>query len=73
MSYLELLIANRRVRQILKNRNITVRQTFIGSYFTCQETAGFSVTMMKLDEELDKCIDLPAFSLGFSTSGHTKR
>ena len=69
MSYLEMLIANRKVRQILRDRDIAVHQTVIGSYFTCQETAGLSVTMMKLDEELRRYVDVPADSLGFSTRG----
>jgi len=70
-SYLEMLIANRKVRQILQDRDIAVHQTVIGSYFTCQETAGFSVTMMKLDDELRRYVDVPADSLGFSTMGRS--
>jgi dihydroxyacetone kinase-like protein len=68
-TYLEMLIANRKVRHILRDRNISVHQTVIGSYFTCQETAGLCITMMRLDEELRRCVDTPADSLGFSTMG----
>lgn len=66
ISYLELLIANRKVRQILQEHGITVHQTFMGSYFTCQETAGFMITLMKLDDELRQCIDMPCDSLGLT-------
>ena len=71
-TYMELLIANRKVRQILRYRNVAVHQTVIGSYFSCQETAGMSITMMKLDEQLRQCVDAPADSLGFAAVGRAQ-
>jgi dihydroxyacetone kinase-like protein len=65
---MELLIVNRRVRQILRDKGIRVHDTVIGSYCTCQEMAGLSITLLKLDEELKKYYDLPARSLGFIKS-----
>jgi phosphoenolpyruvate---glycerone phosphotransferase subunit DhaK len=62
---MELLIVNRRARQILRDRGIRVHDTVIGSYCTCQEMAGFSITLLRLDEELKKYYDLPARSVGF--------
>ncbi|MCP4405400.1 MAG: dihydroxyacetone kinase subunit DhaK, partial [bacterium] len=62
---MELLIVNRKVRQILRERGIAVYDTVIGSFCTCQEMAGFSITLMKLDEELKKYYDMPASSLGY--------
>ncbi len=62
---MELLIVNRKVRQILAACGIEVHDTVMGSYATCQEMAGFSITLMKLDEELVKYYDLPADSFGF--------
>lgn len=62
---MELLIVNRKVRQMLRDQGITVHDTVIGSYCTCQEMAGFSITMMKLDGELKKYYDMPANSFGF--------
>lgn len=62
---MELLIVNRRVRQILRHKGIRVHDTVVGSYCTCQEMAGFSITLLKLDDELKKYYDLPARSLGF--------
>jgi len=62
---MELLIVNRRVRQVLRDKGIRVHDTVIGSYCTCQEMAGFSITLLKLDEELKKYYDLPARSVGF--------
>lgn len=62
---MEMLIVNRRVRQILAERGISVHRTDMGAYLTVQEMAGFSVTMMKLDEELKRYLDLPCDSFGF--------
>jgi dihydroxyacetone kinase-like protein len=63
----ELLIVNRRVRQILAKEGITVHRTFIGSYLTSQEMAGFSISLMKLDPELKHYLDVPSASFGFSS------
>lgn len=63
---MELLIANRRVRQILTDRDISVYDTIVGSFCTSQEMAGFSITLMKLDDELKRYYDLPASSFAFA-------
>ncbi len=63
---MEMLIVNRRVRQILEREGITVHRTDIGTWLTVQEMAGFSVTLMKLDDELKRYLDMPAESLGYS-------
>lgn len=63
----ELLIANRRVRQILAREGVKVHRSFIGSWLTSQEMAGFSITLMKLDAELKRYLDLPSASPGFSS------
>jgi dihydroxyacetone kinase-like protein len=62
---MELLIANRRVHRILRETGIAAYDTVIGSYCTCQEMAGFSITLMRVDDELKRYYDLPARSLGF--------
>jgi dihydroxyacetone kinase-like protein len=63
---MELLIVNRKVAQILSSRKIKTHGTLMGSYCTCQEMAGFSITLMKLDDELKKYYDMPASSIGFN-------
>ena len=65
-TFMELLIVNRKVAQVLRDKGIKVYDTLIGSYCTCQEMAGFSITLMKLDDELKKYYDMPVSSLGFS-------
>jgi dihydroxyacetone kinase-like protein len=65
-SLMELLIVNRRARQILDARRIRVHDTMIGSFCTCQEMAGCSISLLKLDDELRRFYDMPARSLGFT-------
>jgi dihydroxyacetone kinase-like protein len=63
----ELLIVNRRVRQILEREGISVYRTLVGSYLTSQEMAGFSISLMKLDPELKHYLDMPGASFGFTS------
>jgi len=63
---MELLIVNRRVRAILREQSIEVYDTLIGSYATCQEMAGFSISLLKLDDELNQYYDMPVRSLGLT-------
>jgi dihydroxyacetone kinase-like protein len=63
---MEMLIVNRRIRQILEREGITVHRTDVGTWLTVQEMAGFSVTLLRLDDELKHYLDLPAESLGYS-------
>jgi dihydroxyacetone kinase-like protein len=63
---MELLVVNRRVRKILAEAGIAVHCTNIGSYLTCQEMAGLSVTLLRLDDELKRYLDMPAASLTYS-------
>jgi dihydroxyacetone kinase-like protein len=63
---MEMLVVNRRVRQVLQDRGIKVHRTEVGTWLTVQEMAGFSLTLMKLDAELKRYLDMPCRSVGFS-------
>lgn len=63
---MELLIVNRKVRELLRAREIQVHDTLLGSFATTQEMAGFSITLMKLDDELKTYYDMPCRSLGLT-------
>lgn len=65
-TWLEMLIVNRRVSQILREQGVAVYDTLVGSFATCQEMAGFSITLMKLDDELKAYYDRPAESLALT-------
>ena len=66
---MELLIVNRRIRRILEQRDVRVRRTDVGAWLTAQEMAGFSVTLLRLDDELRYYLDRPAESLGYNRLG----
>jgi len=63
---MELLIVNRKVRQILDEMGVGVHSTNIGPYLTCQEMAGFYISLLRLDDELQRHLDSPARSLGYN-------
>ena len=54
---MELYIANRKVNQMLNDKDIDIYKTFVGEYMTSLEMAGMSVTLLKLDDELKELLD----------------
>jgi phosphoenolpyruvate---glycerone phosphotransferase subunit DhaK len=66
---MELLIVNRKIRQILSEKGIAVYDTVMGAFATTQEMAGFSISLMKLDAELKRYYDMPAASFGCKWTG----
>ena len=56
----ELFIANLRVKEILDEKKITIAKTLVGNYMTSLDMAGFSVTLLKLDDELKGFLNAPA-------------
>ena len=59
---LELFVVCRRVNQILTQKGIKVYDTDVNNYCTCQEMAGVSISLIKLDDELKKYYNYPAYS-----------
>lgn len=57
---MELFIVNKKVHQMLEDKGIKIHETFVGEYMTSLEMAGFSVTLLKLDEELKELLDAAA-------------
>lgn len=62
---MELYIVNNEVNKLLKEKGIHIHKTLVGNFMTSLEMAGFSITVLKLDEEtrelLDDRADTPAF------------
>ena len=56
----EQYIVCRRVSQYLAQKNIHVHRYFVGEFATAIEMAGFSISLLKLDDELRPLIDAPA-------------
>ena len=59
---MELLVLLRAVKPILNERGIKIHQTVVGPLVTCQEMAGVSISLMKLDDELKRYWDMPCES-----------
>ena len=62
---MELCIINNRVADVLKGKGIKVYRTFVGNYMTSLEMAGFSLTLLKLDDELKHLLDAKADTIGY--------
>lgn len=57
---MELYIVNKKVNEMLIEKGIKIHKTFVGEFMTSLEMAGFSVTLLKLDDELKELLDAPA-------------
>jgi dihydroxyacetone kinase-like protein len=59
---MEQMIAMRRTLRNLERMQIKVHNAEAGAFATCQEMAGFSITLMRLDDELKRYFDWPVWS-----------
>ncbi len=59
---IELSIVFRRLKQLLDADGIRIYDAELNNYCTSQEMGGFSITLMKLDEELKGYYDMPCQS-----------
>ncbi len=58
---LELSIVYRKVQELLKKDGVQIHDSDINNYCTCQEMGGFSITIMKLDDELKRYYNAPCY------------
>lgn len=56
----EQYIVTRRIDAFLKEKGISVHRYYVGEYATSLEMAGFSISLLKLDDELKELLDAPA-------------
>ena len=61
---MELYILYNEIENILSKKGVDIYHNYIGNYFTSLEMAGVTLTVLKLDDELKKCIDYDADSVG---------
>ena len=57
---MELYIVQRHLLAELEREGIAVHRSFVGQFYTAFETAGFSITLLQVDDELGRLIDAPA-------------
>lgn len=58
----ELYIMNRRLAEKLAAAGVEIHSMEAGSYITCQEMAGASISLLHLDDELESYMDKPCYS-----------
>lgn len=56
---MELNVVYRKLAELLENDGIIIYDGDINSFCTCQEMGGFSISIMKLTDELKKYYDMP--------------
>ena len=57
---MELYIINNHVADVLAAKGISVYRTFVGEYMTSLEMQGFSISLLRLDDEMKALLDAPA-------------
>ena len=62
---MELYIVNNFVQDYLKEKGIRVYDTMVGNFMTSIEMAGFSLTLLRLDDEMKKLYDAKADTLAW--------
>ena len=62
---MELFVANKHVNDVLSGKGIKVVKTLVGNYMTSLDMEGFSITLLKVDDELMKYLNAPADTPAF--------
>lgn len=62
---MELFIVNNRVADVLAEKGIKVYKTFVGEYMTSIEMEGFSISLLRLDDEMKELLDAEADTPAF--------
>jgi dihydroxyacetone kinase-like protein len=66
---MELYIFYDKVARILEGKGIRIHRPYVGNYFTSLEMMGVTLTLMKVDEELKKLIDMDCETMGLTQFG----
>ena len=62
----ELYIANLEVANVLAGKGIKIAKTIVGNYMTSLDMEGFSISLLKLDDELKALLEAPADTPAFT-------
>ena len=66
---MELYIVNNHVHDVLTEKGISIYKTLVGEYMTSLEMEGFSITLLKLDEEMKALLNAPADTIAYRELG----
>lgn len=62
---MELFVINNHVHDVLTRKGIRIYKTLVGNYMTSIEMCGFSISLLRLDDELKELLDAPADTPAF--------
>jgi dihydroxyacetone kinase-like protein len=62
---MELFIVNNRVHDVLEQKGIKIYKSVVGEFMTSLEMEGFSISLLRLDDELKELLDAPADTPAF--------
>ncbi len=68
---MELYLINNEVASELHRRGVQIVRTFVGNYMTSIDMAGASISILKLDEELENLLNAPCEAPAMKVSGPT--
>lgn len=63
---MEQYVLFREIEKILSEKGIKIYKSYVGNYFTSLEMMGATLTMLKVDDELKKMVDMPCESMGLT-------
>jgi dihydroxyacetone kinase-like protein len=66
---MELYILYDEVEKLLAGQGLTIHRPYVGNFFTSLDMAGVTLTLMKLDGELEQLVDLEADCMGITQFG----
>ncbi len=69
LTVMELSILNRAIEKTLTERGIGIHASWLGRYATTQDTAGFSISLCRVDPETKQLYDAPARGAGAMFAG----
>jgi dihydroxyacetone kinase-like protein len=61
---MELYVLYDEIEKLITARGIKIHRGYAGNYFTSLEMMGATLTVMKLDDELKRLVDMPCYSMG---------
>jgi dihydroxyacetone kinase-like protein len=61
---MELYVLYDEIERLITAEGIKIYRGYAGNYFTSLEMMGATLTVMKLDDELKKLVDMPCYSVG---------
>jgi dihydroxyacetone kinase-like protein len=61
---MELYVLYDEIERLITAQGIKIHRGYAGNYFTSLEMMGATLTVMKLDDELKKLVDMPCYSMG---------